>query len=94
MFQNINGRRFYVIAITTQNPKTLLPIRTNAPSPAAVANGLMFTTSLGLPMTDHMRPYAEALDEAIRREIVTGPGKYAIEVNAAEKTWNIYAVNE
>lgn len=39
-------------------------------------------------------PYAQALQIAIDNGIVSGPGKYAIEVNPRLMWWNIFAINE
>lgn len=39
-------------------------------------------------------PYAQALQAAIDNGIVTGPGKYAIEVIPHLMWWNIFAIQE
>lgn len=39
-----------------------------------------------------MVPYAKALDTAIRTNLITEPGKYAIEVTGTE--WTIHTINE
>lgn len=39
-------------------------------------------------------PYAFALNTAIESGQVTGPGKYAIEVNPQTMSWNIFAIQE
>lgn len=41
-----------------------------------------------------MQPYVEALDTAIRRGIITEPGKYGIHVKHSVKTWTIHKINE
>jgi hypothetical protein len=54
-----------------------------------------------LPITDGgnrlLRPYADALEEAILRGLVRTPGKYGIELEMAflsKGRWQIYAINE
>lgn len=41
-----------------------------------------------------LRPYADALDAAIRTGVVTKPGKYAVEVNLLAQRWNVYKIEE
>lgn len=34
--------------------------------------------------------YAQIMEEAVERGIVTHPGKYAIEIEEADNTWSVY----
>jgi hypothetical protein len=51
-----------------------------------------------LPITDGgvpaLRPYATALELAILTGIIKTPGKYGIEIDPIEDSYNIYAIQE
>lgn len=80
MFQTIQGRPVYVVDLPTIPELPIYAIN----EPALPAHN--YKTRLA--------DYAVALNEAIRTGVITEPGKYAIEINEADKTWNIYTVNE
>lgn len=71
MFQNIQGRKLFIVDLT-EIPE--------------------------LPITDGgikaLKPYAEALDAAIREGVITEPGKYGIEIDYVLNRWNIHTIHE
>lgn len=44
--------------------------------------------------TPELKPYAWALETAIRTGLITGPGKYGVEINEDDMTWNVYLIIE
>lgn len=43
---------------------------------------------------DALLPYAEAFNIALEQGLITGPGKYAIEVSVSDDRWNVYHIKE
>lgn len=41
-----------------------------------------------------LRPYADALDTAIRNGVITKPGKYGVHIDTDTNRWNVFAINE
>lgn len=41
-----------------------------------------------------LRPYADALDTAIRNGVITKPGKYGVHIDHLTNRWNVFAIQE
>jgi hypothetical protein len=80
MLQTIQGRTVYVVDLS-EIPQLPIYAIDNPRLPA-------------IGYEPKLKPYAEALDAAIRQGVVRNPGKYGIEVNVPLNTWTIFAINE